>query len=152
MLTLTRTDSEHPDFVTLVHMLDAHLAKLNGEQDAFYSQYNKIAALTHVLVAYEDGQAVACGAIKEIEPGVMEVKRMFTLPDQRGKGIASQLLMGLESWAAELGYEKCVLETGKKMTDAVSLYQKNGYKVIPNYGQYVDVEDSICFEKQLNRQ
>lgn len=151
MVTLTRTTSEHPDFIVLVRLLDAHLSKLNGEQDAFYSPYNKIAALKHVVIAHVNGQAVACGAIKEIEPGVMEVKRMFTLPDQRGKGIASQLLAGLETWATELGYGKCVLETGKKMTDAVSLYQKNGYKVIPNYGQYAGIEDSICFEKTLKK-
>jgi GNAT superfamily N-acetyltransferase len=149
MITITRTNSENPDFVTLVRLLDADLAAKNGDQNAFYSQYNKIALIKHALVAYADERAVACGAIKEFEPGVMEVKRMFTRPDQRGRGIASQVLAELERWAAELGYNKCILETGRQMTEAVRLYQKSGYIVIPNYGQYAEVENSICFEKLL---
>jgi putative acetyltransferase len=57
--------------------------------------------------------------------------------------------MELEAWAAELSYEKCVLETGKKQVEAIGLYQKNGYQKIPNYGQYIGVENSLCFEKKL---
>lgn len=149
MITITRTNSENPDFVTLVRLLDSDLAAKNGDRNTFYSQYNKIALIKHALVAYANEQAVACGAIKEFEPGVMEVKRMYTHPDQRGRGIASQVLAELERWAAELGYNKCILETGRQMTDAVRLYQKNGYIIIPNYGQYAEVENSICFEKWL---
>lgn len=149
MLTFTRTNSEHPDFVTLVRLLDADLAIKNGEQNPFYAQYNKIALIQHVILAHENGVAIACGAIKEYEPGSMEVKRMFTQPDTRGKGVASQVLAQLEAWAKELGYAKCILETGKHMPDAVHLYQKNGYVVIPNYGQYAGIENSVCFEKPL---
>ena len=149
MLTFTRTNSEHPDFVTLVRLLDADLAIKNGEQNSFFAQYNKIALIQYVILAHENGVAVACGAIKEYEPGIMEVKRMFTQPDTRGKGIASQVLTQLETWAKELGYAKCILETGKHMSDAVHLYKKNGYAVIPNYGQYANVETSVCFEKPL---
>ena len=149
MLELTRTTSENPHFVELVRHLDAALAENNGEQDAFYSQFNKINMIKHVVVAYEDGQAVGCGAIKEYEPGVMEVKRMFTLPQSRGKGIAAQVLAELEKWAAELNYSKCILETGLKQTAAIHLYEKSGYRVIPNYGQYAGVENSICFEKRV---
>ena len=149
MLTFTRTNSEHPDFVTLVRLLDADLAIKNGEQNAFFAQYNKIALIQHVILAHENGVAVACGAIKEYEPGIMEVKRMFTQPETRGKGIASQVLAQLEAWAKELGYAKCILETGKHMSDAVHLYKKNGYAVIPNYGQYANIETSVCFEKPL---
>ncbi len=149
MLTIKRTNSDNQDFVELVRQLDADLARKNGEQNSFYAQYNKIDLIQHVLVAYEDGHAVACGAIKEFEPGVMEVKRMFTLPSQRGKGVASRVLAELERWTAELGYRKCILETGRQMSDAVHLYQKNGYVVIKNYGQYAGVENSICFEKNI---
>ena len=149
MPTFTRTNSEHPDFVTLVRLLDADLAIKNGEKNSFFAQYNKIALIQHVILAHEDGDAVACGAIKEYEPGIMEVKRMFTQPETRGKGIASQVLTQLEAWAKELGYTKCILETGKHMHDAVHLYQKNGYTVIPNYGQYAGVDTSVCFEKTI---
>ena len=68
----------------------------------------------------------------------------------RGKGIASRILNELENWASELRYDKCILETGKRQPEAISLYQRNGYKLIPNYGQYAGVENSVCFEKQIN--
>jgi GNAT superfamily N-acetyltransferase len=102
-----------------------------------------------VVVAYENGRPVSCGAMKEFGPGTMEIKRMYTAPESRGKGIASIVLAELEAWAGELGYEKCVLETGKRQPEAIALYQKNGYKLIPNYGQYAGVENSLCFEKEL---
>jgi GNAT superfamily N-acetyltransferase len=98
---------------------------------------------------YESEKAVGCGAMKEFEPGVMEIKRMFTLPGSRGKGIATRILAELEKWAAELLIEKCILETGKRQSEAVELYKKNAYNIIPNYGQYAGVENSLCFEKKL---
>jgi GNAT superfamily N-acetyltransferase len=61
------------------------------------------------------------------------------------------VLAELETWAAELGCSKCVLETGGKQPEAIRLYEKSGYKRIPNYGQYVGVENSICFEKSLGQ-
>lgn len=79
----------------------------------------------------------------------MEVKRMFTLPEKRGKGLASAILKELESWAKELGYKTTILETCKRQTEAVTLYNKCGYQVIPNYGQYIGIDNSICFEKEL---
>jgi GNAT superfamily N-acetyltransferase len=82
-------------------------------------------------------------------PVIMEVKRMYTLPEYRGKGIASIVLAELEKWAAELGYQKTVLETGKRQPEAIALYEKNNYRQIPNYGQYAGVENSVCFEKEL---
>ncbi|MBI3169386.1 MAG: GNAT family N-acetyltransferase [Chloroflexi bacterium] len=149
MLTLLRANSENPDFIHLVRFLDADLARNNGDQDSFYAQFNKLNKIKHVVVAYEDGQAVACGAIKEYEPGVMEVKRMYTAPESRGKGIAGKILSELENWAAELNYHKCILETGKTQVAAIHLYGKCGYKTIPNYGQYTGVENSVCFEKEI---
>ena len=149
MITLTRTNSENPDFIHLIRFLDADLAKNNGDQNDFYAQFNKVNMIKHVIVAYEDGNAVACGAIKEYEPDVMEVKRMYTSPESRGKSIAGKVLAELETWALELHYQKCILETGKTQVAAIHLYRKSGYASIPNYGQYIGVENSVCFEKVL---
>jgi len=149
MITTIRTDSEHPDFINLVKYLDADLAERDGAEHSFYAQFNKINIIKYVVVAYENDEPVGCGAIKEYSPNSMEVKRMYTSPANRGKGIASKVLTELESWAAELSYEKCVLETGKKQPEAIALYKKNGYSLIPNYGQYAGVENSVCFEKNL---
>jgi GNAT superfamily N-acetyltransferase len=149
MITLIRTDSSNTDFLALVRHLDADLALRDGEEHGFYAQYNKVTTIRHVIVAYEDNVAVGCGAIKEFDAASMEVKRMYTPPEHRGKGIAVQVLHELEKWAEELGYKKCVLETGKKQPEAIALYAKCGYSVIPNYGQYAGVENSVCFEKLL---
>jgi GNAT superfamily N-acetyltransferase len=150
MITIIRTDSSHPHFAPLVKLLDATLAELDGDDHEFYAQFNKTAHLAHVVLACDGETPVGCGAIREIEPGTMEVKRMYTLPEQRGKGIAGKVLAELEQWAAELGITRCVLETGKRQPDAISLYLGKGYRIIPNYGQYMLVDNSVCFEKLLS--
>ncbi len=149
MIKITRTDSTNLDFIELVKHLDADLAERDGKDHSFFAQFNKIDKIKHVIVAYEEDQPMGCGAIKEYAPNIMEVKRMYTLPQSRGKGIASKVLIELEKWAAELAYEKCILETGKKQPEAIGLYKKNGYRLIPNYGQYAEVESSVCFEKDI---
>ena len=149
MIQLVRTNSTNPDFLALVAQLDAFLAEIDGEEHAFYNQLNKTANMSTVIVAYEGDRAVACGAIREFDNDSMEVKRMYTLPSHRGKGIAKLILQELEKWAIELGYAKCVLETGKRQPEAIQLYSRSGYKSIPNYGKYLNVENSVCFEKEL---
>lgn len=148
-IQITRTDSGHPHFIELVKRLDADLAQRDGNEHAFYDQFNKITHIKHTLVAYEEDMPVACGAIKEFTPEAMEVKRMYTLPEHRGKGVAQTILKSLEGWAAEMGYRKCVLETGRRQPEAIALYQKSGYQKTANYGQYIGVENSVCFEKIL---
>ncbi len=149
MIRITRTNSENQDFIQLVKHLDVDLAERDGKDHSFYAQFNKIDKIKYVVLAYENGKPVGCGAIKEFASDTMEVKRMYTSPQSRGKGVASQVLHELEVWAAELSCEKCILETGKKQPEAIGLYKKNGYQIIPNYGQYVEIENSLCFEKHL---
>lgn len=147
MIELKRTDSRDPDFVALVKQLDAYLAEMDGDAHSFYAPFNTVDAIKHVVVAYEDGKPAGCGAIKAYAPDTMEIKRMYTAPECRGKGVASRILTELETWAVELGYARCILETGRRQAEAIGLYHKNGYTMIPNYGQYIGVEDSVCFEK-----
>ncbi|MDM1360274.1 GNAT family N-acetyltransferase [Myroides marinus] len=149
MLNIVRTNSDNTDFLNLITHLDQYLRVLDGEDHNFFAQFNKVDHINHVIVIYLDNVAVACGAIKEYEVGTMEVKRMFTSPATRGKGIASTVLRELEQWSLELGYTRCILEMGKLQTQAEILYRKNNYTVIPNYGQYEGVESSLCFEKLL---
>jgi putative acetyltransferase len=149
MTRLLRTDSENKDFIELVRALDADLAKRDGADHSFYSQFNKIAKIKFVIVLYENDTPVGCGAIKEYDTATMEIKRMYVTPENRGKGIASLVLTELENWATEMLYKKCVLETGKRQPEAIRLYTSNGYRQIPNYGQYENVENSLCFEKRL---
>ncbi|NJI72345.1 GNAT family N-acetyltransferase [Sphingobacterium kitahiroshimense] len=150
MYTPARTNSDNLDFQNLVSKLDHDLALKNGTANAFFTQYNKIDTIKNVVVVYDsDGQAVGCGAMKAYADDIIEIKRMFVLADKRGKGIASQILSELQDWAQELGYKKCILETGDKMIEAIGLYKKHQFNIIPNYGQYKNIENSICFEKEL---
>ncbi len=150
MIYCLRTNSDNPDFRELVMALDADLRNRDGEEHDFYAQFNKIDKIKEVIVAYDDETPVGCGAIKAYAPGTMEVKRMFVTPGCRGKGVASVILKNLEAWAVELNASKCVLETGKRQPEAIRLYTKNAYHLIPNYGQYENVENSVCFEKILS--
>lgn len=149
MIQLIRTNSANKNFTELVKFLDMDLAKRDGEEHSFYAQFNKIQQIKYVVLAFENNIAIACGAIKEYDSNTFEVKRMYTSPSYRGKGIAAKILFELEKWAKELGYKKCILETGKKQPEALHLYKKCGYIIIHNYGQYIGIENSICFEKKL---
>lgn len=150
MTRIVRTDAHNQGFIDLVNNLDADLAERDGEDHAYYDQFNKLDQIKHALVLYDNNKPVGCGAIKEYEPHVMEIKRMYTLPESRGKGFAKIILSELEKWAYELHCVKCILETGKKQPEAIQLYKTNGYNIISNYGQYTHIENSLCFEKKLN--
>lgn len=149
MITIKRTTSDNEDFKKLTKLFDDYLVDIDGDEKDFFAQYNQI-YLDHVLVCYENGLAIGCGAFKEYEPKVAEIKRMFVLPEQRGKGVAVTILTELEDWAKASGYDSCILETAKKLESAIALYIKSGYKVIDNYGQYIGVESSVCMKKNLN--
>jgi len=149
MIKCFRTNAGNANFQKLVSELDSDLKIRDGEEHSFYSQFNKTDDIKYAIVAYENGAPAGCGALKEFSPDTMEIKRMYVRWNNRGHGIATFILKELEDLALELGYEKCILETGKKQPEAINLYIKNGYSQIPNYGQYEDKENSVCFEKFL---
>lgn len=124
MIVLKKTTSEYLDFIQLIAALDADLSKRDGEEHAFYNQFNSIEGLRYAIVAYSDSKPIGCGAIKPYNSSCMEIKRMYVTPATRGKGTASQILTELENWAAELQYKSCILETGKKQPEAINMYKK----------------------------
>ena len=147
--TLKRTSEGDSDFLSLVKLLDVELAERDGDEHAFYAQFNKPVGLSGVIVAYRNGEPVGCGAFKKYDENSVEIKRMYVRPDRRGMRIAAEILTDLESWANELGFKEYILETGFKQPEAIALYKRSGYDVIPNYGQYEDVENSVCMKKSL---
>jgi putative acetyltransferase len=149
MIMLQRTDSKHSEFIALVKELDAYLKITDGDEHDFYNQFNGIEQLNHVKVAYINDVAVGCGAFKAYNSTSVEIKRMFTSPSARSKGVASKILNELENWASELNFQSAVLETGKRQIEAVNFYKKCDYRSIPKYGQYKDMDNSLCFEKKL---
>lgn len=144
-----RSNSDHKDFHYLITRLDHELWNEMMKDQATYDQYNKVPGLDTVVLAYHANKAIACGCFKKHNEHNVEIKRMFTLPEYRGKAIAAGVLGELEKWAVELGYQYAVLETGKKLTRAQQLYRKSGYTVIDNYDQYIGMEESVCMRKQL---
>jgi GNAT superfamily N-acetyltransferase len=149
MIHVLRTNAENPDFIKLVRSLDAELARRDGDEHAFYDQFNKIDAIKFVVVAYENSRPVGCGALKEYGTDAMEIKRMYVNPEDRRNGNAGRILAALEKWSAALGRAICILETGTRQEEAVRLYEKHGYRRITNYGQYAGVENSLCFMKEV---
>ena len=148
MFSLVRTNSENIDFISLTKLFDAFLIEIDGDEKDFFAQYNQI-YLDKVVVCYENDIALGCGAIKDYNSETSEIKRMFVLPEFRGKSIASKILSELENWAKELNFISVHLETSQKLESAITLYRKFGYMDIPNYGQYVGVESSMCMKKSL---
>jgi GNAT superfamily N-acetyltransferase len=150
MTTFQRTDSNNTDFQHLVKLLDADLAIRDGAEHAFYDQYNKIVNIKHAIVCYLDELPIGCGAFKEYDDKSVEIKRMYVIPTYRGKSIGLYILKELELWAAELNYPTTILETGKKQPEAIRLYEKAGYTRIKNFGQYENVDNSVCMSKDIS--
>lgn len=150
LIVYKRTNSDNNHFLYLVKELDNYLTGINGEDDSFFRQFNSMDKLQNVIVAYFNEMPIASGAFKMHNKTAIEVKRMYVKHEFRGKGIATGILNELETWAKELGYKAAILETSNVMNEALTLYKKNGYIVVPNYGQYKDVESSVCFEKELS--
>ncbi|WP_420574444.1 GNAT family N-acetyltransferase [Kordia sp.] len=148
-LTTKRTNSKDKDFINLVKELDTFLSLRNGESDEFYSQFNGLEDLHHAIVLYLDNEPIGCGAIKKFTETTVEVKRMYVRQKLQGKSLGINILTELETWAKELGNSSCVLETGTMLPEAIRFYEKNNYKQIPNYGQYIGAPESVCFEKKL---
>ena len=149
MLELIKTDSNNPDFITLIKQLDSYLKTTDGDDHEFYNQYNGLDNIKHVVVAYLDKAPVGCGAFKPFKETTIEIKRMFTSKAIRGQGVASNILYELESWAKQLDYKHSILETGIRQIEALQFYKKCNYQITDNYGQYKDVKESICFKKAL---
>ncbi|GAB7255693.1 GNAT family N-acetyltransferase [uncultured Polaribacter sp.] len=146
---IIRTNAAHQDFITLVKELDAYLKITDKDEHDFYNQFNNIDVIKHVVILYVNKVAVGCGAIKKFDNSTMEIKRMYVSNDYRSIGLAQKLIAELETWTKELGLSKCILETGKRQKAAVKFYEKCNYNVIENYGQYVGMKNSICFEKNV---
>jgi len=149
MTKFIRTTSENTDFRKLINALDEDLYLRNGEAQLQYRQYNQVDLIDHIVVIYFEGKPVGCGCFKKFDDTTVEMKRMFVLAEMRGKQLAAQMLQELEKWAVEEGNTAAVLETGYRQVEAIRLYTVAGYSLIENYGQYIGMEDSICYRKEL---
>ena len=146
-----KTSSDNIDFKLLVAELDVHLTDYYGDEQDFFEKQNKVENIKNVIVIYDEKTPIGCGGIKEYSNATMEIKRMYVKPEYRGRGIASHVLTSLENWAMELGYSSTILETMKAKENVISMYSKNGYEIIPNYGQYEKMDKSVCMRKLISQ-
>ena len=145
------TDGSNEDFIELCLQLDDYLNELvGGEENRIeYVPYNKLDDIHDVIVAYDNNIPVACAGFKKYNDNCAEVKRVFVEEKYRGMGISKELMKILEKQAKKKGFRYFILESGESLVSAMALYRKIGYRVISNYGQYVDMDDSICMKTKL---
>ena len=151
MMHIKITNGQDKDFIQLCHALDKFLNELVGgeENRAQYIPYNTLDDIHDVLVAYENNTPIGCASFKRYDDKSAEVKRVFMKEEYRGNQIGRQLMEALEQLARDKGYSYLILESGEPLVAAMQLYRSLGYAVIPNYGQYVNMADSVCMKKKL---
>lgn len=140
------------DFAKLSEELDRYLEDRVGTvmmRDQF-QEFNRPESVDYVLVAYWQGTPVACGALRHYSDTEIEVKRFFVQESVRKQGIGDRLLQLLIEKAIGQSYGRMILETGELLTEALGLYQKHGFWKIPNYGQYVNIPESLCMGRSLD--
>ncbi|MGC4102109.1 nitrate reductase associated protein [Ferruginibacter sp.] len=149
-LKIKRTTSNDKDFQSLIRQLDHELWNELQEDQAQYDQYNKVPDLDTVVVVYAGDEPAASGCFKKYNADTVEIKRMFVVKEQRGKGLSKMILNELEQWATGEGFKYAILETSIHFIPATTLYKTAGYHIIPNYDQYKDLPESVCMQKELN--
>lgn len=152
LMDFKRTDGKDKDFIENCRLLDMDLDRRVGKKIKRdkYKKFNRIDEIQQAIVVYEGNKAVGGGAIRRYNDEDIELKRVFVHAEYQGQGIGSKLVSLLIEWAEELGYQRMILETGELLAESCAVYKKLGFQVIPNYGPYVDMEESLCMAKELN--
>ena len=157
LLTLTmtvykRTSASNSDFKILIVNLDKESWLLYPDTQQNFTPFNFVDESACVVIAYEHEEPIGCGCFRQMkEKDTVEIKRMYVVPSFRGNGIGKMILQKLEQWAMEEGFVQAKLETGIKQPEAIAAYEKSSYVRIPNYGPYVNVTESICMMKFLEK-
>lgn len=151
-MDFTRTDGKNKDFIENCRLLDIDLDRRVGKKikREKYRKYNQLDEIQEAIVVYENEQAIGGGAIRRYDEETVELKRVFVREEHQGQGIGSRLVSLLIDWAAELGYKRMILETGELLAESCAVYQKLGFEVIPNYGPYENMPESLCMAKNLD--
>ncbi len=146
-----KTNGENEDFIQMCEKLDETLEKLVGAkiERSKYAQFNTTESISDAIVIYDNDTPVGSGAFRGYDNDTMELKRIYVDASYRGLGLSKELVRRLEADARIQGYRHAILETGELLEASVHLYQKLGYKVIPNYGPYEQMSESLCMHKKL---
>lgn len=151
-INLQQVFNDNKDFIYLCSELDVFLNNAIGGENKRekYKKYNYLDTMDVVVVAYYEGVAVGCGALRKFTDNEIELKRLFVKKEYRGKNIGGLILEQLISMAKDLKYKKVLLETGEFLKESVKLYNRFGFEKIDNYGAYKDMTESICMALLLD--
>lgn len=152
-LRICREGLESAIAQALIAALNAELSERYPEDDSanhFRLDGHEVApGRGTFLVAYDESVPIGCGAVRRIDEGVAELKRMYVAPAMRGRGVGRALLAALEAEARQLGVTRLVLETGPRQPEAIALYEREGFVSIPAFGEYEDHPLSVFMGKDL---
>ncbi|MGN0353848.1 MAG: GNAT family N-acetyltransferase [Muricoprocola sp.] len=146
-----RTDGTDKDFIENCRRLDEDLDERVGKviQREKYQKYNQLDKIKEAIVVYDEKTLVGAGSLRKYNAQDVELKRIYISPSYRGKGIGTELVSQLMEWAKELGYQRMILETGERLKESCALYKKLGFEIIPNYGPYENMKESLCMARDL---
>jgi GNAT superfamily N-acetyltransferase len=146
---------DDPQLLALLADVVVELAARYGDDDPG-SIHGASPEARWVLVRDHDGRAIACGGLQPLswtvadaDPGLGEIKRVYVVPDARGRGLSRAVMTALLETAREAGYRTLWLETGTEQPEALALYRRSGWTEIPVYGQYTDDPRTVCFALDL---
>lgn len=147
---IVKVPTDHSDLLTLVDELNQFFVNEWGEDiNNSYAKHHQLDKMNAAFVAYVNGQAVGCGCWKLLDRETPEIKRMFVNPDYRGQQISQKILSVIEDDIKSNGFKKSVLETGSEMNQAIRFYEKQGYVIIPNFGEFINDDQCVCLSKVL---
>ena len=149
-ITIAAESPFSADAISLMDELSECLEAITGDSGKGSFDANDVCADKAIFVIARDqkGKAIGCGAFRPVNEVSAEVKRMYA--KEKGMGVGNMILSYLEYQAHNMGYKTLCLETRIDNAKAVSFYERNGYKKIPNYGKYENRAEAICFEKELS--
>jgi putative acetyltransferase len=151
-VTIRRADLLSPDAQALIAALNAELSAAYPEPGAthFRLDADDVAEGRGVFLMAMDGdRPTGCGAVRRLGRRSGEIKRMYVVPEARGRGVGREILSALEAEARGLGLTRLLLETGQRQTEAIALYERAGFSRIPTFGEYVGSPTSVCMAKEL---
>ena len=150
-VTYIKTDGKDKDFIENCRLLDIELDRRVGKkiQRDKYTKYNQLDEIREAVAVYADNRLAGGGAIRRYDDKNMELKRVFVHPQYQGRWIGTRLVSMLMEWAAQLGYQRMILETGELLAESCAVYKKLGFQVTENYGPYRDMPESLCMAKDL---
>lgn len=149
---------DHPDVVSMVAAVQVEYAQLYGDEGdtSPIDHADFVAPTGWFAVGYVDDRAVAMGGWRRREPGPLipgtfpaEIKRMYVVPEARGRGLSRWMLTAIEDSAAAAGVDFLVLETGLAQPQAIGLYRGCGYTDAPAFGYYAGEADAVHLGKAI---